>query len=213
MSELYVEEFARELVARTADYEVRLNANDVATLCAYYEQVLVWNPRLHLVAPCSPAEFATRHILESLTLLTHLPHGARVTDVGSGAGLPVLPCLIVRPDIETTLIEASPKKVVFLREALRLVNRQSAASVVAERFEKLPLPAAGFVTCRALDRFVAMFPKLLAWAEHAEALLFFGGTAIEAELRKSGLVFTSIRLPNSEQRFLFVASKNANART
>ncbi len=210
MSELYVEEFARELNARAADYEVQLNANDAAALCAYYEQVLAWNPRLHLVAPCSPAEFATRHILESLTLLTYLPHGARVTDVGSGAGLPVLPCLILRPDIEATLIEASPKKAVFLREALRLVNRQSATSVVAERFEKLPMPAAEFVTCRALDRFAAMFPKLIAWAEHAEALLFFGGSTIEAELRKSNLVFTSIRLPNSEQRFLFVTSKNAS---
>ncbi|MGI8653663.1 MAG: 16S rRNA (guanine(527)-N(7))-methyltransferase RsmG [Pyrinomonadaceae bacterium] len=213
MSGSYVEEFALELISRAADYEVRLNANDAAALSAYYERVLAWNPRLHLVAPCSPAEFATRHILESLTLLKHLPHGARVTDVGSGAGLPIIPCLIVRPDINATLIEASPKKAVFLREALRLVNRQSATSVVAERFEKLPSPAAEFVTCRALDRFAAMLPKLIAWAEHAEALLFFGGAAIEAELRKSGLAFTSTRLPNSEQRFLFVASKNTPART
>ncbi len=135
MSGSYVKEFARELNERAADYEVRLNANDVAALSAYYEQVIAWNPRLHLVAPCSPAEFATRHILESLTLLKHLPHGARVTDIGSGAGLPILPCLIVRPDIEATLIEASPKKAVFLREALRVVNRQNAATVVAERFE------------------------------------------------------------------------------
>jgi len=213
MSALYVEEFAREVIARAAEYEVQLNANDAAALSAYYEQVLAWNPRLHLVAPCSPAEFATRHILESLTLLKHLPHGARVTDVGSGAGLPILPCLIVRPDIEATLIEASPKKAVFLREALRVVNRQSTASVVAERFEKLPLPAAEFVTCRALDRFAAMLPKLIAWAEHVNALLFFGGSAIEAELRKSNLVFTSLRLPNSEQRFLFIVSKNVHART
>ncbi len=213
MAESYVEEFERALLTNAADYEVQLKSDDVAALSAYYGQVLAWNPRLHLVAPCSPAEFAMRHILESLILLTHLPHGARVTDVGSGAGLPVLPCLIVRSDIKATLIEASPKKAVFLREALRSVNRQSAASVVAERFEKLPMPTTEFVTCRALDRFVAMFPKLLAWAEHAEALLFFGGNVIEAELRKSGLAFTSTRLPNSEQRFLFVASKKANART
>src|SRR6185369_15999394 len=95
-------------------------------LCVYYSLLTRWNPRLHLVAPCSPEEFATRHVLESLMLLQHLPHGAKIADIGSGAGLPIIPCLIVRPDLHATLIESSAKKSVFLREALNTVARNAA---------------------------------------------------------------------------------------
>ena len=44
--------------------------------------------------------------------------GIPSSDIGSGGGLPIIPCLIARPDLEATLIESSQKKVVFLREAL-----------------------------------------------------------------------------------------------
>lgn len=207
------EEFAATIKTHAVQYGIQLDADTLAKLCDYCEQVYAWNPRLHLFAPCSPAEFATRHVLESMMLLPYLPQGARVTDVGSGAGLPIIPCLIARPDIKATLIEASPKKAIFLREALRCVNRQHAATVIAERFEKLTPPDAEFVTCRALDRFAAMLPKLIAWSEHAGTLLLFGGHAIEEQLHKDALAYTSIRLPDSEQRFLFVIQKHSSIRT
>ena len=42
-------------------------------LADYYELVQKHNPILHLVGPCPPEEFATRHVLESLTLLDIFP--------------------------------------------------------------------------------------------------------------------------------------------
>src|SRR4029453_10582950 len=127
----------------------------------YYELILAWNMRLHLVAPCSAAEFAIRHVLESLILARHLHENASMVDIGSGAGLPSIPNLIVRPDTRATLIEASPKKGVFLREALRHCGISAQANVVVARFEKAPAPEAEYVTCRALDRFSEMVPKLI----------------------------------------------------
>src|ERR1700704_2534868 len=119
-----IERFSEALRQRADDFGVNLDNDDVERLSDYYELLLKWNPRLHLVAPCSPEEFAVRHILESLILLPHLSRGARVTDVGSGAGLPIIPCLIMRDDLRATLIESSQKKVVFLREALRSFGGQ-----------------------------------------------------------------------------------------
>ncbi len=95
-----------------------LPARNLAQLGEYYSLLTRWNDRLHLVAPCSPEEFATRHVLESLLLLKHLPHEAKIADIGSGGGLPIIPCLIARADLEVTMIESSQKKAVFLREAL-----------------------------------------------------------------------------------------------
>jgi 16S rRNA (guanine527-N7)-methyltransferase len=168
---------------------------------------MAWNTRLHLVAPCSPAEFATRHVLESLLALAHLPTEAHLLDVGSGAGLPAIPCLIMRPTLRATLIEASPKKAVFLRESLRRVGADKRTAVINERFEKTRAPAADFVTCRALDRFQEMFPKLIEWSPPTSTLLLFSGERLREQLDKAALAYDAILIPESERRFLFIFKK------
>lgn len=198
------DEFASALRKYAPHFCVQLNAAAIARLREYYEQVMDWNKRLHLVAPCSPAEFATRHVLESLLALPHLPEGARVVDVGSGAGLPIIPCLIVRPDLSATLVESSQKKAIFLREALRRVAANSTAQVIAERFEKTPAPEAECITCRALDRFIEMFPKLIEWTKHATTLLLFGGETLREQIELLALTYRAVRIPESERRFLFI---------
>src|SRR6266852_1744245 len=125
-----VEEFSQALAAHAVEFAVELHDEAVERLKVYYVLLSKWNERLHLVAPCAPKEFAIRHVLESLLLLKHLPAGARVIDVGSGAGLPIIPCLLVRDDLQAALIESSQKKAVFLREALRQVRPSNRAAVV-----------------------------------------------------------------------------------
>jgi 16S rRNA (guanine527-N7)-methyltransferase len=202
---------ALELNAKT--YGVSLTGEALAELSKYYELLEVWNARLHLVAPTSPREFATRHILESLILMEHLPTGAAVADIGSGAGLPIIPCLIARIDLHAVLIEASPKKAVFLCEALREISAKEKlprASVVAKRFEDVPAPEVDFVTCRALERFEEMVPKLLEWAPANSTLLLFGGTGLREKLEESGIAVRAMRIPNSERRFLFRVENRAS---
>ncbi len=204
-----IEELVRALDTHSSLYDVELSAQTKKALTDYYELLQAWNARLHLVAPCSPAEFATRHVLESLLMLTHLHENARVTDIGSGAGLPIIPCLIARPDIRAKLIESSQKKTVFLREALRVTGRASNAQVIAERFEQTPTPDAEIITCRALDRFIASFSNIIEWTPPRVTLLFFGGTTLLAEIEKAKLAHTIILIPESEQRFLFVIKKQS----
>ena len=192
--------FEQSLLANMGAFDVALAADDVDRLRTYYSLLIRWNDRLHLVAPCSPAEFATRHVLESLMLLKHLPHGAKIADIGSGAGLPIVPCLIARPDLEVTLIESSQKKAVFLREAIAAVGRR--ATIIARRFEDVEAPDVQFVTCRALDQFVSKIPSLLAWAPEGSTLLFFGGEKLlDAE---------RYLIPGSERRYLFLRKNKIN---
>lgn len=202
-----IDEFARALERHAPAYQVRLAPDTVARLADYYRLLAHWNARLHLVAPCPPAEFATRHVLESLIALRFMPAGARFTDVGSGAGLPALPCLIARPDLRATLIEASTKKAIFLREALSHSGLRERAEVRAERFEQTSAPAGEFVTCRALERFTEMLPRIVAWSSPARTLLLFGGPALGAKLKQIGTDFDAEQLPESDQRFLFVVKQ------
>jgi len=189
-----LQRFEQTLRANLHAFGVELSPDVLARLGSYYSLLTRWNDRLHLVAPCSPEEFATRHVLESLILLEHLPPEATIADVGSGAGLPLIPCLIVRPDLKATLIESSQKKTVFLREALSAVERQ--ATIIARRFEEIAAPDVAFVSCRALDRFSRQIPILLDWAPDGATLLLFGGEKLlDAE---------RFLIPGSERRYLYV---------
>ena len=196
-------EFLRALRTSEERFDVRLSEDALRRLCDYYELLLAWNSRLHLVAPCSPSEFASRHVLESLMLLPYLRTGARLADIGSGAGLPVIPNLIVRPDIQATLIEASKKKAVFLREALRKTETAAQAAVAAERFENFPVPEVDYVTCRALDRFTEMFSSLVHWSPPESTLLLLGGNTLREKIESAGLEYSVVSVPQSERRFLF----------
>ena len=184
------------------DFGVDLSPETVAQLGEFYSLLTRWNDRLHLVAPCSPEEFATRHVLESLLLLKHLPQNAKIADIGSGGGLPIIPCLIARDDLEATLIESSQKKAVFLREAL--AGRR--APVIARPFEQVEPPPVSFITCRALDQFIQKLPALIEWAPVDTTLLLFGGEALRVELQELNLQFQALLIPQSKRRFLFLAT-------
>jgi 16S rRNA (guanine527-N7)-methyltransferase len=199
-----VNEFQQSLVASMGSFNLDLPAETVSRLGEYYSLLTRWNDRLHLVAPCSPEEFAVRHILESLLLLNHLPDGAHVADIGSGGGLPIIPCLIARPDLQATLIESSQKKSVFLREASNQLHLQS--TIIARPFEQVEPPSVQFVTCRALDQFMQKLPALVAWAPPGSKLLLFGGETLREELRKANVNFEQLLIPRSEKRFLFLAT-------
>jgi 16S rRNA (guanine527-N7)-methyltransferase len=198
------DEFARALEHHAPAYQIQLAPETVACLTDYYRLLPQWNARLHLVAPCTPTEFATRHVLESLVALRFMSAHARFVDVGSGGGLPAIPCLIARTDLHTTLIEASTKKAIFLREALSHLGLRERAEVRAERFEQMPVPAVAFVTCRALERFTEMLPQLITWSPPASTLLLFGGTTLQEKIEQLALSYTAVLLPETERRFLFV---------
>lgn len=201
---LDMDSFEQSLISNMGSFDLDLSAETVTLLGDYYSLLTRWNDRLHLVAPCSPLEFAVRHVLESLLLLPHLPQNAKIADIGSGGGLPIIPCLIARPDLEATLIESSQKKVVFLREAANRLDLRS--TIIARAFEDVPAPPVSFVTCRALDQFMRKLPALINWAPRGSTLLLFGGEMLGGQLKRASVNFEQLLIPQSEKRYLFLAT-------
>jgi 16S rRNA (guanine527-N7)-methyltransferase len=206
------DEFDKELARGAAALRVGLSDEAAARLGDYFRLVASWNPRLHLVAPCTPAQFASRHVLESLAALPFIPRGASLVDLGSGAGLPALPCLVARPDIRATLFESSRRKAVFLREATSALSLRERVEVRAERFEETAPPAADVLTCRAIERFTELLPDMARWATNVTTLLLFGGESLDESIERAGLRSERLHLHGSEQRFLFVVRREAQTR-
>ena len=207
MSVEQVKLFQDSLRKEMSTYDVQLSPPMLEQLGAYYELLLRWNERLHLVAPCSAEQFATRHVLESLTLTRYFTAGASVVDIGSGAGLPIIPCLVARSDISATLIESSQKKSVFLREALKTIGALKRATILSKPFESLTAPKADYVTCRALDDFLQALPSLIHWAPSGTTLLLFGGPNLNQHLEELNFEANVTLLPNSNRRFLVEVKK------
>lgn len=196
------EEFISAINANHSEFGLKLSIDAVERLADYFQIVQANNALLHLVAPCSPEEFAIRHVLESLTLLEFLHTGTRFADVGTGAGLPSIPCLLVRNDLSALLIESKERKAAYLEAAVNKLGIGERAKVYSRQFAEVDLGNASAVTSRALDRFSERMPRLIKWANKRRIILF-GGNNIRETLEAKNVKFTENRIPKSEQRFIF----------
>src|SRR5207302_5558028 len=96
-----------------------------ARLDRYVELLLAWQAKTNLVAPSTLPNLWTRHISDSLQLLTLAPSAKAWMDLGSGGGFPgvVLACALAEtPGASVHLVERNAKKAAFLREALRVTS-------------------------------------------------------------------------------------------
>lgn len=80
-----------------------------------------WNEKMNLTAITDDDGIAVKHFLDSLLPLFHLDvkKGAKMADIGTGAGFPGLPMKILRPDLEVTLVDSLKKRITFLEEVCR----------------------------------------------------------------------------------------------
>ncbi len=200
-------EIIGSIKAHQAAFGLGLADEPLNRLADYYELVQEQNPILHLVGPCSPEEFAIRHILESLMLLEYLPTGAKFADVGTGAGLPSIPCLLVRDDLHAVLIESKEKKAKFLEDTKKNLDFNDKAEIVNRQFEEADPTNCRFVTCRALDKFIEKLPRLVKWSSKRRMLLY-GGPTLGETLRRCDVPFSAELMPMSRQRFLYVSDRS-----
>jgi 16S rRNA (guanine527-N7)-methyltransferase len=197
------DELIKALWENQGAFGLDLSDHTAERLAKFYEIVQENNPLLHLVAPCSAEEFAIRHILESMVLLSYLPRDSRFADVGTGAGLPSIPCLIARGDLSATLIDSKEKKSRYLKDAVVQLGLGNRATVVNKQFEEVREKEFDAVTCRALDRFPEKLPRLLKWTGNRQ-FLCFGGPAIQQALQSLNTPYEQKLMPLSSQRYLFV---------
>jgi 16S rRNA (guanine527-N7)-methyltransferase len=118
-----------------------------------------------LIGPREVPRLWERHVLNSAAVAEAVPEGARVVDVGSGAGLPGIPLGLCRPDVELTLVEPMSRRVEFLDQAVAALAAEGGRPwrVVRGRAEEKPVAAdvgpVDVVTARA----VAPLPRLVGW--------------------------------------------------
>lgn len=114
---------------------VILDDRAIDRLDFYAEMLVETNKTLNLTAITDPTEIVYKHFIDSLSLLTCIDfqEGAKVIDVGTGAGFPGVVLLIARPDLKMTLLDGTNKRLVFIQNVLDALNLD--ADVVHMRAE------------------------------------------------------------------------------
>ncbi len=146
-------------------------------LDAFVALLLRWQATTNLVAPSTLPQLWTRHVADSLQLISLAPDARVWADLGSGGGFPglVIACALAGTGATVHLVESNAKKAAFLREAARVTGAPALVHAVRiEDFLKSP-PPVDVVTARAL----APLPTLLGYIaplmnEGTQALLMKG---------------------------------------
>lgn len=164
---------SEQLKPRAREVGVELSDPQIEAFDLYARE-LKESARKHNLTAVPPNRYVEDHFVDSLTLLQtgKIATGAKLCDIGAGAGFPGLPVKLAFPKVELLLIESNGKKAEFLRRVIGALGIEG-ASVFQGRAE-----AAGrdydirgsfdAVVCRA----VASLPVLL---EYALPLLRVGG--------------------------------------
>lgn len=137
----------RGLVSQVAaSLGARLHAEQLERLARYAELVATWNARVNLTGAKDARALADVLFADAFVLADErfVVRGARVVDVGAGAGAPALPLAILRPDVHVTLIEPLRKRVAFVRTAIGTLDLGERATVDERRLEGPEIAGAPF---------------------------------------------------------------------
>ena len=185
----------------------------------YHRLLAEWNEKMNLTAITDPAAVARKHFADSLAALPYLKSGMKVIDVGTGAGFPGVPLLIMEPGLELTLADSLNKRLTFLDALLKELGLQ--AELVHGRAEDLGqnrLYREQFDA--ALSRAVASLPVLLELTTPfvkvaGSAIAYKGDGAEELQNAKSAAFLLHVQLRQMDlvsdlgKRCLIFADKTA----
>jgi 16S rRNA (guanine527-N7)-methyltransferase len=154
-----------KLVDAVSNLGLKLESHHAEQFETYYHELIDWNQRINLTAITDYEEVQVKHFLDSLTVVLAYKRQSeksthRAIDIGTGAGFPGVPLKIMMPELHMTLLEATTKKVIFVRHIIETLGLKD-IEVLAGRAEEIGHQTA----CRerydlVLSRSVASLPAL-----------------------------------------------------
>jgi 16S rRNA (guanine527-N7)-methyltransferase len=168
------EDWKQYLIDGAAAMGIDMSDSQADRFSIHGTELLAWNRKMNLTAITAPAEVAVKHFLDSLAPVPIIPPGGKLLDIGSGGGFPGIPLKIAIPSLSVVLIDASRKKVSFLKYLIRTLRlpgieaRQIRSEEIAGQYGPAGEDADSafdVVISRALtslERFVGMGLPLLA---------------------------------------------------
>lgn len=104
------------------DLEIQIGRENIDQFATHALELIEWTTKTNLTSITDPLEIAVKHFLDSIAPAPIIPPDASLLDIGSGGGFPGIPLKILMPSLSVTLIDASRKKVSFLKHVIRMLD-------------------------------------------------------------------------------------------
>ncbi len=151
-----------------------------------YAQLLVkWNKAINLVSPKTINEAWHRHLIDSAQVEKFIPEGTKTyADLGCGGGFPGLVVALMRPNIQTHLVESDERKGQFMRTVARETGAQN-VTIHTKRVENVTDDfTPDVISARALKSLPELLDFVWPWAQDNPdlTLCFMKGERAEEEI-------------------------------
>lgn len=168
----------------------QLTERQLAAFGQYAAMLVEWNGRMNLTAITAPDEIAVKHFLDSMMLLRYvaLSQGARLIDVGTGAGFPAVPVKLLREDLRVTLLDSLHKRITFLQAVSTALEQDNACiHARAEEGGRRPELREQFdcATARAVASLRVLAEYCLPYVKVGGIFAALKGPEVEAELAEA----------------------------
>ncbi len=119
--------FERTLVAALARWDLSVDCDQVRRLRRHFDTMIETNRTMNLTRITDPVGAAVKHYADSLAPLSWVEKRRRIAiltvlDIGTGAGFPAVPLAVLRPGWSITAIDATRKKIDFLRRTAAAIG-------------------------------------------------------------------------------------------
>ncbi len=107
-----------------ASLGIELGEEEISRFDMLAERLIEQNKTMNLTAITEPDEVVIKHFVDSISLLSAVTpeEGAKVLDLGTGAGFPGIPLLICRPDIKLTMVDSTAKKLRYVASTVEALG-------------------------------------------------------------------------------------------
>lgn len=113
-----------------------LISEDAAKKLYRFSDILIQtNKTFNLTAITDEKEIILKHFVDCASACEYIPQGAKLIDVGCGAGFPSLPIAILRPDIHVTSLDSTGKKIDFINSTAKSLELSNIDAVCARAEE------------------------------------------------------------------------------